>query len=76
MNAPDKIYAGFYPVDNELRQEWSSAPMYGVETTEYIRKDALLGWAKKEYLSLRNGTKADQIKSSAFFEVVKHIESL
>ena len=50
--------------------------MYGVETTEYIRKDALLGWAKKEYLSLRNGTKADQIKSSAFFEVVKHIESL
>ena len=44
MKTPDTIYARIYPVDNELRQEWSSAPMYGVETTEYIRKESLLDW--------------------------------
>ena len=46
-----------------------------VETkTEYIRKDDILKWTKEKWLSLRNGTLADQIRSSAFEEVFKHIE--
>ena len=71
MEAPDKIY-----LDEDMIRYHVLNEKLNESDIEYIRKDALLEWAKKEYLSLRNGTKADQIKSSAFFEVVKHIESL
>ena len=71
MKAPDKIYVNyeqnyFVPaVEDKLPNQ-----------IEYIRKDALLEWAKEQWLHTRNGTMADQIRSSAYEEMIKHIESL
>ena len=48
MNAPDKIYACYNVEDCERRQLWSTLPLDEVEQVgEYIRKDALLEWAKE-----------------------------
>lgn len=54
----------------------STLPTSAPGEEEYIRKDALLEWAKEQWLHTRNGTMADQIRSSAYEEMIKHIESL
>ena len=45
MKAPDKIYLNTSDGDYEFA-EWNVVP-YAEVTTEYIRKDALLEWAKE-----------------------------
>ena len=56
MTAPDKIYIPIYPnynLDGEhLGDEWMYEPHKGFNNAEYIRKDALLEWAKEHYTSL------------------------
>ena len=55
---PDKIYLGIGPMENGhgrvIYSEWVEEPYPGAErNVEYIRKDALLEWAKeKQYESL------------------------
>lgn len=47
MNAPDKIYIAETP--NKLIEIWSDEPIESkpyITEHEYIRKDALLEWAK------------------------------
>ena len=47
MKAPDKIYVREYPVG--LNQVWDEKPMVktvAIAQHEYIRKDALMEWAK------------------------------
>ena len=75
MKAPDKIYISPMPnpADGYVGIAWADAHR---DMVEYISKSALLEWAEDKWLSLRNGTLADQIRSSAFQEVFKHIESL
>jgi len=77
MKAPDKLYLGRRSY-GPLIGGWQTNPFESkeIESIAYIRKDALLEWAKENYLYNRNRTQADQIKSSAFFEMIKHIESL
>lgn len=53
MKAPDKIYVREYP--QGLNQMWSSVK--ATETSaiaqyEYIRKDALIEWAKEHYTGM------------------------
>ena len=45
--APDKIYTCYNIEEGEKRQLWSTVLLSDVEQVgEYIRKDALLEWAK------------------------------
>ena len=44
----DKIYVAESLIKRPYGNEWSPTPYISRENTEYIRKDALLEWAKKE----------------------------
>lgn len=49
MNAPDKIYRTTTYLDNDRgKVVYKEIPVKGAENIEYIRKDALLEWAKDE----------------------------
>lgn len=48
MNAPDKIYIDDLAVVNDCITKIGTTPLPNF--SEYIRKDALLEWAKKENL--------------------------
>ena len=59
MKAPDKIYLHGYDFDDEPCKTWEREPKvkgmrgYPAKHAAYIRKDALLEWAKqKQYESL------------------------
>lgn len=61
MKAPDKIYLGIGPMSSDepnkkyLYAEWYEEQKTLVESSAYIRKDALLEWAenkKKELLEM------------------------
>jgi len=43
---PDKIYIRHYWIPGELDDEWRLKPVEDEQCEEYIRKDALLEWAK------------------------------
>lgn len=51
---PDKIYVRKYR-DGETSMFWDEEPyedeIAGIEAVEFIRKDALLEWAKETYLN-------------------------
>lgn len=49
MKVPDKIYTCYNIEEGEKRQLWSTVLLSDVEQVgEYIRKDALLEWARKK----------------------------
>lgn len=73
MNAPDKIYVKEF--DGVISQMWSG--IKATKTTanaqhEYIRKDALLEWAKETYLN----ENASAIRKVCYKQLVDKIESL
>ena len=73
MKAPDKIIVSpheIFDYDLDIQEVGHN----GAE--EYIRKETLLEWAKEQWLHTRNGTMADQIRSSAYEEMIKHLEQL
>ena len=47
MKAPDKIYIQTNAGET-LSSKWTTIPFRDFENTEYIRKDALLEWAKEK----------------------------
>ncbi len=52
MKAPDKIYVARYNGES-FSHSWTIEPLGDTTATEYIRKDALIEWAKeKQYESL------------------------
>ena len=46
MKAPDKIYVAESLIKTPYGNEWSPTPYISRKNTEYVRKDALLKWAK------------------------------
>ena len=85
----DKIYIRTYHKDGKLiredaqSSEWhrSATQSERFTNTEYIRKDALLKWAKEKWGKAKiesetNGDDIDYGKMLAFDMVVKKIESL
>ena len=71
--APDKIYVKEF--GEGISQMWSS--IKATETTanaqhEYVRKDALLEWAKETYLN----ENASAIRKVCYKQLVDKIESL
>lgn len=67
MKAPDKIYINNYNGNDTWGNQWHSKPSQSpsVVSHEYIRKDALLEWAKeiKEIMSLGGHVSIDDIIS-------------
>lgn len=55
MNAPDKIYINVNP----LGVDYSIVPIPDFGGVEYLRKDALLEWAKSKKAMLKQGYKHD-----------------
>lgn len=72
MKAPDKIY--LLKVELEERWPWiTEASELEPETEEcYIRKDALLEWAKEAYLN----ENASAIRKLCYKQLIDKIESL
>jgi len=68
MKAPDKIYLHGYP----LRNGFTTLTDHKVENVEYIRKDALLEWAKETYLN----ESASAVRKVCFKQLIEKLESL
>ena len=77
---PDKIYAAF--VVDTLYARLKPYELFGEPFPEYIRKDALLEWARKEADKSFNSFAREELgmeareKGLAFEQLIKHIESL
>lgn len=54
---PDKIYIRHYWMPGELDDEWRLKPVEDEKCEEYIRKDALLEWAKEQEKVIRGKLK-------------------
>lgn len=82
MKAPDKIYVREYP--DGLNQFWERKKRDDVIATiphEYIRKDALLEWAKEKQwqMKIEAGGCSNMLaagKLLAYEAIIKKIESL
>ena len=73
MKEPDKIYTCYNIEEGEKRQLWSTVLLSDVEQVgEYIRKDALLEWAKETYLN----ENASAIRKVCYKQLIDKIESL
>lgn len=70
MNAPDKIYTCYNIEEGEKRQLWSTVLLSDVEQVgEYIRKDALLEWAKDMKAETEDVTKQHPEDESLWAEM-------
>lgn len=76
--APDKIYIPIRFKDTgRLVPTWWQEPIEGFTNIEYIRKDALLEWAKAKHMELDPPqNERDFGRIEAVEELIKHIESL
>lgn len=71
MKAPDKIYIQTN-AGEAFSSKWTTVPFRDFENTEYIRKDALLEWAKETYLS----ENASAIRKVCFKQLVEKLISM
>ena len=75
MKAPNVIFANDYGL-------WYKEKQPGKQTDEYIRKDALLEWAKEKYEEYVKKMKENNYdatrwgQQNAFHQVIEKIESL
>lgn len=72
MRAPDKIYIYREPPKDHFEDEWGESEVNDMESIPYIRKDALLEWAKGMMDCFATGGDCSQTLQM----VIKHIESL
>ena len=75
MGFPDKIYAYFsFPnISVHLRSRmWCIDPVGLGENIEYIRKDALLEWAKETYLN----ENASAIRKVCYKQLIDKLNSM
>lgn len=81
MKPPKKIYLHGYDFDDEPCKTWEAEPKvkglrgYKVEYAEYIRKDALLEWAKERHQQTVSNVGC-YTGHSVWEEVIEHIEAL
>lgn len=78
---PDKIYVAESLIKTPYGNEWSPTPYISRESTEYIRKEALLEWANKRLEEFRhiaeisNDVAADG-EVDAFEELIDKLNSM
>ena len=73
MKAPDKIYIAETP--NKLIEIWSDEPIESkpyITEHEYVRKDALLEWAKETYLN----ENASEIRKVCYKQLIDKLNSM
>ena len=73
MKAPDKIYIAETP--NKLIEIWSEEPIEPepyITEHEYVRKDALLEWAKEAYLN----ENASEIRKVCYKQLIDKLTSM
>ena len=77
MNAPDKIYVFQHGI-NAFDPLWhfTKSKEKNTEFHEYIRKDALLEWARMEQKKYREDTQFDMGYLRAVNDLIKKLESL
>lgn len=71
MKAPDKIYIQTN-AGEAFSSKWTTIPFRDFENTEYIRKDALLEWAKETYLN----ENASAIRKVCYKQLVDKLNSM
>lgn len=78
MEAPDKIYLQRVPSNQEVIDGWTVEPVKHtvLEDIEYIRKDALMEWAKKEMEEWSSESNTAQGVKMGLTLVIDKIESL
>ena len=80
MNAPDKIYIYREPPKDYFEDEWGESEVNDMESITYIRKDALLEWAKGLYEKTMTFVSGDIERDNDIqmfaLRISKHIESL
>ena len=89
MKAPDKIFRTTTYLDNDKgKVVWKETPVNGAENIEYILKNALLEWLRKEYetiswyhekmkhVTVCVGDNSSSGKAEAYKKVIDKIESL
>ena len=81
MKAPDKIYIPIRFKDTDrLAPTWWQEPIEGYTNIAYIRKDALLEWAKGLYEKTMTFVSGDIERDNEIqmfaLRISKHIESL
>lgn len=73
MNAPDKIY--IWNAGGTLLKGWTQKQRNPTSDIEYIRKDLLLEWAKKQYREyVNNPFYAGE--RDAYTQLIKKLNSL
>lgn len=73
MKTPDRIFRTATYLDNDKgKVVWKETPVNGAENIAYIRKDALLEWAKETYLN----ENASAIRKVCYKQLIDKIESL
>jgi hypothetical protein len=75
MKAPDKIYIQTN-AGEAISSKWTTIPFRDFENTAYIRKDALLEWAKECFRLQDGGSWYSKGAADAFSKVIEKINSL
>ena len=73
---PDKIYIRHYWMPGELDDDWHLKPSPDDKNEEYIRKDALLEWAKDAIQHLSDGSLTGYYESLAYQDLIDKLNSL
>ena len=82
---PDKIFLGIGPMSGDepdkryLYAEWYEEPKPLVKNIAYLRKDALLEWAKEREAETRDKAGTDDVACAyhdAIMDLIEKIESL
>jgi hypothetical protein len=74
MKAPDKIYIQTN-AGEAFSSKWTTIPFRDFENTEYIRKDALLGWLESKVYE-HNEDRFDDGFNAALGQVIDKINEL
>ena len=83
MKAPDKIFLLAIPhlpseKIGEIADEWSEKPFEGLDNLEYIRKEALMEWAKEQFDILNKQTLYEVFwgQRNAFKQLIDKLNSM
>ena len=75
MKAPDSIYIQTN-AGEAFSSKWTTIPFRDFENTEYIRKDALMEWAKECFRLQDSGSWYSKGAADAFSKVIDKLNSM
>ncbi len=75
MKAPDVIYVASYNGE-AFSHSWTMEPLGDTTATKYIRKDALLEWAKECFRLQDSGSWYSKGAADAFSKLINKLNSM